>query len=287
MQVYRGLDIGTAKPTLAERQDIPHHLIDIREPTEPYTAGDYARDAAHAIQAIAARGRLPIVAGGTGFYLRALLDGLSPGPKRDESLRARLMKANPGALHRLLRRMDPTAAARLHPNDTSKLIRAIEVCASGRTLTAMQGSPREPVIQTRAVRILLDPPRPLVHQRINARAEAMFREGLLEETRRLMERGVDADAPAFRAVGYKEARAVIEQTLSLAEAIARVQAATRQYAKRQWTWFRRESWDFRLEVLGTDAHAAGVVTAWLGEMQEKRGEIQPELRNISFGAPYP
>ena len=186
--VYREMELGTAKPSPEARQEIPHHLIDILPPNEPCTAGDYSRLARQALGEIVARGRLPIVTGGTGLYLRALLEGLFAGPQRCEELRDRLrasaQRRAPGWLHRVLRRLDPAAAGRIHPNDEPKLIRAIEVCLAARQpLTQAWEGGRDPLRGYCILRIGLDPPRAELYARIEGRAEQMFAEGLVEETR--------------------------------------------------------------------------------------------------------
>ena len=180
--VYREFEIGTAKPALQDRKRIPHHLIDVADPTEQFTAGDYSRLARAAINQIHARGHMPIVVGGTGLYLRALLEGLFAGPARSEELRERLRQrqATRGAehLHRLLRKLDPPAAATIHANDVPKLIRAIEVCLSARqSMTTMWQSGRDPLRGFRILRIGLNPTREALYQRVNLRALAMFKQG--------------------------------------------------------------------------------------------------------------
>jgi tRNA dimethylallyltransferase len=242
--VYRDMELGTAKPSPNERRQVPHHLIDILPPDHFCTAGDYSRLAREAIAAIVARGLLPIVTGGTGLYLRALLDGLFDGPQRSEDLRDRLRGSaethSPGWLHRLLRRFDPAAAGRIHANDHPKLIRAIEVClAAGKPLTEAWASGRDPLTGYRILRIGLDPPRPLLYARIDARAEAMFAAGLVAETRSLLEKYSESPR-AFDALGYRQARAVLRGEMSESEAVAATRQAHRNYAKRQLTWFRRE-----------------------------------------------
>lgn len=242
--VYRDMEVGTAKPSPMERRQVPHHLLDIFGPEETCTAGDYSRLAREALAAIAARGHLPIVTGGTGLYLRALLDGLFPGPQRSESLRDRLRRSAsrhpPGWLHRLLHRFDPSATARIHANDEPKLIRAIEVClASRQPLTDAWKSGRDPLSGYRVLRIGLDPPRTLLYERLNARAQAMFAHGLIEETRGLLARYGDAPR-AFDSLGYRQARAVLRGDMTEADALAATAQGHRNYAKRQLTWFRRE-----------------------------------------------
>ena len=242
--VYREMELGTAKPSPEARQEIPHHLIDILPPNEPCTAGDYSRLARQALGEIVARGRLPIVTGGTGLYLRALLEGLFAGPQRSEELRDRLrasaQRRAPGWLHRVLRRLDPAAAGRIHPNDEPKLIRAIEVCLAARQLLtqAWEGG-RDPLRGYCILRIGLDPPRAELYARIEARAEQMFAEGLVEETRGLIRKYGEMPR-AFDALGYRQARAVLSGESTETEAVAATRQAHRNYAKRQMTWFRSE-----------------------------------------------
>jgi tRNA dimethylallyltransferase len=242
--VYRGFEIGTAKPSLTERARAPHHLIDVASPEETYTAGEYSRDARKAIRDIAGRGHLPIVSGGTGLYLRALLNGLFAGPQRSEEMRERLRRSASrhatGWLHRILRRLDPAAAERIHANDTPKLVRAIEVTLAAREpITEAWKRSREPLQGYRVLRIGLAPERQLLYARIDARAEAMFAHGLVEETAMLMER-YGPGLKLFDALGYRQAKAVLSGELSLTAAIGQVRQGHRNLAKRQGTWFRRE-----------------------------------------------
>ena len=254
--VYREFEIGTAKPTKEERQRIRHHLIDVAAPSEEFTAGDYSRMARQAIADIQQRGRLPIVVGGTGLYLRALIEGLFEGPQRSEQLRIRLRRKadqrTVAHLHRVLERLDPEAATRIHPNDTPKLIRAIEVCLlAGERLTAMWDKGRDPLTGFRICRIGLEPPRNDLYARINARCVAMFESGLVEETRRLLTAYQSPDfvstadprpvARVMGSLGYKQAVQLLHGELSQQIAILEAQQGHRNYAKRQLTWFRRES----------------------------------------------
>ena len=244
--VYRGMDIGSAKPTPAEQARIPHHLIDVTTPATEYTAGDYGRAARAAAQAIAARGKTPIVAGGTGLYLRALLDGLSPMPARDESLRKRLrafsIRRGPASLHRLLTRLDPAAAAAIHPNDEPKLIRALEVFLLARQpiTAAWQQQRPEPLTGFRIVQFGLAPPRAELYERINRRCATMFTSGLIAETRTLIAQ-YGPTPRAFHALGYAQAAAVLRAELTEPAALAATQQGHRNYAKRQGTWFRRDA----------------------------------------------
>ncbi len=239
--VYKGMELGTAKPALEERARVQHHLIDVVEPDHPFTAGEYSRAARAVLREIAGRGRLPIVTGGTGLYLRALTEGLFAGPARQQELRARLEQSRErhgeGWLHRLLGRLDPASARRIHSNDTAKLIRAIEVClAARRPLSQVLG--RDPLTGFRLLRIGLNPPRKALYERLNRRAAAMFAAGLIEETRGLLERY--GPVKALDSLGYRQALAVLAGTLSFEAGVEAAQQGHRNYAKRQLTWFRRE-----------------------------------------------
>src|SRR5260370_29653391 len=217
LQLYKGLDIGTTKVLEAERRGVPHHLIDLIEPTRIFTAGEYAGAARAVLREIAARNRVPVVVGGTGFYLRALLDGLFPGPPRDAAVRARLEsreRARPGSLHRILSRLDPESAARIHANDKNKLIRALEVrVLAGQPISTMFGLGRDPLSGFRPIKLGLDPPRNFLHERLDARTASIFARGLVEEVRALLAAGVPADAKAFESLGYKQAVEVLARAL--------------------------------------------------------------------------
>ena len=242
--VYRELDIGTAKPSLEERSRAPHHLFDIVPPNEPMTAGEYARRARQTLQEIRQRGNLPIVVGGTGLYLRALIDGLFAGPERSEQLRVRLRQreAERGSayLHRVLARMDRAAAEKIHPNDAAKLIRAIEVClAARRPMTELWQQGRDPLTGFRILRIGLEPDRTALYERINWRASAMFERGLVEETNKLLAKYGSIGGP-LDSLGYRQAVELLDGKLTREQAVAAAQQGHRNYAKRQMTWFRRE-----------------------------------------------
>ena len=242
--VYRLMEIGTAKPSAAERARVPHHCLDLYWPDEACTAGDYARHARAAIAGIRERGKLPIVAGGTGLYLRALLEGLAPAPPRDEALRERLRDraATRGEnyLHRLLQRLDPRAAALIHANDTPKLIRSIEVTLSARQpQTEQWEAGREPLHGYRVLQLGLSPERKSLYERINQRAAAMFDLGLIAETEMLRARFGES-CRALTSLGYAQAMSVLRGEMSKEEAVAAAQQGHRNYAKRQLTWFRRE-----------------------------------------------
>lgn len=259
--VYREMELGTAKPSAEERRRVPHHLIDVVPPSVEYTAGDYGRAARAAVADIASRGKVPIVTGGTGLYLRALLDGLSPAPQRDEALRSRLHLASgmPGLLHRALRRLDPAAAQRIHANDASKLIRAIEVSVlEGQPMTAGWNDRRpEPLSEFRMIQIGLAPNRAALYKRINERCAAMFRDGLVVETETLVARYGKA-CRALNALGYAEAQAVLRGDMTEPGAIAKAQQGHRNYSKRQGTWFRRDPRIRWIEGFGAEALATAL-----------------------------
>jgi tRNA dimethylallyltransferase len=244
LQIYRRFDIGTAKVPEAARQGVPHHLIDVADPGQVFTAGEYARAARDLLRQITKRGRIAVVVGGTGFYLRALLEGLFSGPVRDPSIRARLERREDrrrGSLHQILSRLDPVAAARIHANDKNKIIRALEVrLLEGKPITEAFRRGQERLEGFRPIKVGLNPPRPLLYQRLNARAVRMFEQGLLEEVRGLLQSGVSRDAKPFESLGYKQALALIEGQLTPEQALAATQLETRRYAKRQLTWFRKE-----------------------------------------------
>jgi tRNA dimethylallyltransferase len=242
--LYREMEVGTAKPTATERARAPHHLLDIANLDEDVTAGDYARRARAVLTEIRGRGRLPIIVGGTGLYLRALLDGLFAGPPRSEDLRERLRERatehGSAYLHRILKRFDAAAAANIHPNDAPKLIRAIEVClASKAQMSELWKRGRDPLAGFRILRLGLDPDRNALYTRINERAQQMYDHGLIEETRRLRDKYGDAARP-LASLGYKQAMQLLRGEIDLKRAIWTTQQAHRNYAKRQVTWFRRE-----------------------------------------------
>jgi tRNA dimethylallyltransferase len=239
------MQIGTAKPTPEERLRVRHHLLDLYDPSEVCTAGDYARHARVALASLDARGVLPILAGGTGLYARALLDGLFPAPPQDPALRERLraLAARRGAagLHRVLERLDRAAAGRIHPHDVPKAIRAIEVSlAARRPISKQWQEGRDALTGYRALRLWLNPPREELYRRIDLRAAAMFSNGLIEETCTLIAEFGPA-CRAFTSLGYAEAAAVLRGELTEAEAIRQAQQGHRNYAKRQTTWFRKEA----------------------------------------------
>ena len=250
--VYRGLDIGAAKPTVDEQAQVPHHLIDLREPWQPYSAAEFANDARIAINDIVARGKVPILAGGTGLYFRALLDGLSDMPEADDAVRAQISTEAQAqgwtALHAQLAEVDPIAAARIHATDAQRIQRALEVYRlSGRPISAWQREARGQRLPLKVLKLVLAPPeRAILHARIERRFDAMLEAGFLDEVRALRSlpplqvHPTPLDLPALRAVGYRQAWEHLEGGSSPAEFRERAIAATRQLAKRQFTWLRGE-----------------------------------------------
>jgi tRNA dimethylallyltransferase len=246
LQLYRGFDVGTAKtPALARRQ-IPHWLFDVLGPSDGYSAGEYARLARMAIAEIAGAHHLPIVVGGSGFYLRALLEGLPELPARDPASRARLQareRRRPGSLHHLLTRLEPAAAGNIHPRDVQKVIRALEIrLLTGAALPRPEGDDRRPnpIQGYRVLKIGLNPERSQLFARLDARVEAMYAGGLIEEVRCLLAGGATGDEKPFESLGYRQAIQYIRGAVTLEQAILSTQTGTRQYAKRQWTWFRSD-----------------------------------------------
>jgi tRNA dimethylallyltransferase len=245
VQVYRGFNIGSGKVPIEERRGIAHHLLDVVDPDQAFAAGDYRRKAQQVLGELRARACLPILVGGTGLYLRSLLQGLFDGPARSEALRARLRKMatrrTPRFLYRLLIRLDTASALRIHPHDEQKLIRAIEVCLLARQpMSAMFNQGRVGLEGFRVFKLGLNPPRRELHERINRRVEEMYRRGLLEEVRVALARPDSAQLKPLEALGYAQACAALRGEQTVEEAIRQTQTATRQYAKRQMTWFRRE-----------------------------------------------
>src|SRR5579862_7724814 len=275
-QVYRHFDIGTAKVPPRDQHGIPHHLVDLVEPDEIFTAGDYRRHALLSLDDLRRRSKLPILAAGTGLYLRALLEGLADAPTRSEELRDRLRRSakqhGPVHLHKILARLDPASATRIAPRDTQKIIRAIEMrILAGKPVaeifSASRAESREEVrehvaaretprdgVQDEARRALranglkgyaitkigLAPPRPALYARIDARVNEMLAAGWLDEVRALVSSGIPVDAKPFQFIGYSDVRAHLEGRIPLAAAVANIQQSTRRFAKRQLTWFRRE-----------------------------------------------
>jgi tRNA dimethylallyltransferase len=275
-QVYRGFDIGTAKPTAEVRRGIPHHLLDLLEPGQIFHAGEYRRLALGVLGVLARQGKLPIFTVGTGLYLRALLEGLCEAPARSENLRARLRRIVEGRghehLHRVLERLDPVAAARIAPRDIPKTIRAIEVrLLAGTPISALHRAGQTGLEDYKPVKIGLMPPRDALYARIARRTQAMVEAGWIEEVRRLTETGVAADAKPFDFIGYREWREVLAGTLTHEKAIELIGQNTRRYAKRQITWFRRETFVHWIEGFGDDpgvaAEALAVAQAGIAEIE--------------------
>lgn len=276
-QLYRRLDIGTAKPTAEERARVPHHLIDVADPLEPFSTGQYCALADAAIADIQGRGKVPVVVGGTGLYVRALIDGLWDGPTANPSLRAALegveSAAGEGTLHHLLGRLDPDSATRIHPNDRYKTIRALEITLLCRQpaseARAAHGFPG----RYRALLVGLTCPKEVLHQRIEARVQQMVADGWLAEVTALLESGIGPDAPAMNAVGYRQICAHLHGKSSLTEALEATILATRKYAKRQFTWFRK---DDRLTWLNTtEAPMPSFVSTVISAF--KRGAVRVDV----------
>jgi tRNA dimethylallyltransferase len=243
--VYRGFDIGTDKAGPAEQQGIPHHCVDIVEPTCEYTAADYARDAMAAVRGIRARGRLPVLVGGTGFYYRALARGIFPGPGRDDRVRGRLeriaARRGPGRLHRLLARVDAPSSARIQPQDRMRVVRALEVYfQSGRTLTDHFADTRAPLEGWTIAGIVVHPPWEEIAERIRLRVEAQFARGIVDEVRALLARGVPPTARPFTGYVYRRVLEFVRGERDEASARELIVRENRQYARRQLIWFRKE-----------------------------------------------
>jgi tRNA dimethylallyltransferase len=240
-QVYRGMDVATGKPTPQERAAVPHHLIDVADPQDRYNAARFRADALRLVAAIRDRGRLPVVVGGTGLYIRALLRGLDPAPPADAAFRAELaaLSAREGreALHARLRREAPSAAGRLHPNDSVRIIRALELSRAER---ADQQAWRSPASMAPRLHLGLTMDRARLAARLRARCGAMVAAGLAREVEGLLERGYDESLPAMQGIGYRDFASVARGKISTEEALRAMQRDTVRYAKRQMTWFRRE-----------------------------------------------
>lgn len=276
LQVYRGFDIGTDKPPLELRREVPHHVVDILDPHEPFSAGEFARRAAAAIAAIEARGRLPIVVGGTGLYLRALLEGISPIPPGDPEIRReldrRLAAEGLAVLYDELGRIDPETAARLPSGDRQRILRALEVAyGTGTPLSVWIGRRPFGAHRRPAVRIGLTLPRAILYDRIAARVNEMVRRGWVEEVRSLLAQGVEPGCPAFQALGYRQLACHVAGEQSLEAAVEDAIRATRQYAKRQTTWFRKEQgvrWIPAMELAQYRPSLLQELMVWRGELAE-------------------
>jgi len=265
LQLYRGFDVGSAKPTPEERQRVPHHLLDVVDPDAGFSAADYAREARRAVHEIAARGRLPLVVGGSGLYFRALLRGLFEGPARDEVFRERLEglaeRFGDRRLHRLLGRVDPESAARIAPRDRVRVVRALEVLrATGRPIGELHRTATLPLEGFAVFCVGLDPGRPALRVAVEARARAMLAAGLVEEARQLLGRYAERARRPLGAIGYRQAVAHLRGELDEPALLGQLVSDTMRYAKRQMTWFRREpavTW-----FPGPDA-ALQAVRSWL------------------------
>lgn len=268
LTVYRGLDIGSAKATAADRSKIVHHLLDIAEPGQQFTVADFRMAATAAITDIIARGRLPILVGGSGLYLRVLLGGLADAPSEDAQLREKLFakakQEGGAALLAELQKVDPQTAATLHPNNLVRIVRALEVWQlSGMSLAQFQQQHRFATRPYRTLQYLLNPPRALLYERINQRVEEMLAAGLVNEYCQLLAAGVAADARALNAIGYKEVASFLAGELTAEELPATIARNTRHYAKRQLTWFRREKEMSELPYPPDVANIVQQVKKWL------------------------
>jgi len=267
-QLYKGFDIGTAKPSIAERGEIPHHLIDVLTAREDATAGGYRQMAIRVLNDLRDRSCVPIFTVGTGLYLRALLEGLADIPQRSEELRERLRASiaghPPGYLHRMLQRLDAEASRKIALGDEQKLIRAVEVCLlAKRSLSEVHRLGRVPLEGWRALKIGLQPPREDLYARIHARTDAMFACGWLDEVRALLTIGLAENAKPFDFIGYRELRAVLRGSMQMQEARSAIHQATRRYAKRQMTWFRRESGVGWCSGFGDDPQVQARALQWI------------------------
>ena len=267
-QVYRHFNIGTAKVPPEEQQGVPHHLVDLVEPEQVFTAGEFRKKAVEALDDIRSRKKLPILTAGTGLYLRALLEGLADAPVRSDDLRERFRESaksrGPEYLHRLLARLDREAAARIAPRDTQKIIRALEIrLLAGKPVGEIHRSGRSALEGFSIIKIGLAPPRAALYERINQRVFSMMDAGWIEEVRGLIARGVPADAKPFQFIGYSELRDHLEGRVEKEKAVQQIQQATRRFSKRQATWFRREP---------------GV--EWLAKFGDHPGAVEASLKII-------
>src|SRR5258708_1320600 len=267
-KLYRVLDTAAAKPTPAERASVPHHLLDVLDPAEESTAGSYRDHAVRALDDLRSRSRLPVFTVGTGLYLRALLEGLAELPLRSEEIRDRLrasaLEHGPAHLHEMLSRLDPEAAIQIAPADQQKLIRAIEICLLPRKpVTEIHRPGRPPLTGWRIFKIGLQPDREELVQRIHARTDAMLQAGWLDEVKQLIASGLPENAKPFQFIGYRELRSHLRGEITLADARAAIQQGTRQYAKRQLTWFRREASVHWLTGFGDNTAIQSAAGQWL------------------------
>jgi tRNA dimethylallyltransferase len=280
-QLFRGFDIGTAKPQVVERRGVPHHLIDVLEPSEVATAGAYREMALAVLEDLRRRKRLPILTVGTGLYLRALLEGLADIPQRSEELRERLRVSaeehTSGHLHRILSRLDPQSSKKIAPGDEQKLIRAIEVCLLARKpISEVHRLGRKPLEGWRAVKIGLMPPREKLYERIHARTDSMLEHGWMEEVQGLLQSGPRENSKPFDFIGYRELRAVLRKEVSLQQAREAIQQATRRYAKRQLTWFRKEASVELFSGFGDDSELQAKILRFLQSLGVEAGRCATE-----------
>ncbi len=281
IQVYKYLNIGSGKLYIAEQAGVPHHLIDLLEPDQVFTAGEYLRMGRRALQEIRQRDRVPFVVGGTGLYLRALLEGLFEGPNRSDSLRAKLnslaeRKGN-FHLHEILQRVDPISTCRIAVSDRPKMIRALEVFVlTSKPLSWHFRAGKDPLQGFEILKIGLNPPRSLLYELIDARVDQMFAGGLVDEVQSILSRGFSAEAKAFEALGYSQVVRFLKGEIGLDEAVSLTKRETRHYAKRQLTWFRRESECIWYYSTGDDprlqAHVVSMVAAFLNRMEVETGQ---------------
>lgn len=277
MQAFRHLDIGTAKPTLSEQQGIPHHLMNVVDPADPFTAADYARLARQVLKEIHSRGRLPLVVGGSGLYLRALRGGIFPGPREVTSIRARLTheveRGGPEMLHQRLSSLDPPTAARIHPRDAFRLIRALEILeVTGRRVSDLWELHRKRLVHPPALFLGLRRERTALYRRINERVDRMIECGLVEEVERLLQAGYPPHLKPFRSHNYRHIVAFLLGQEKFEEAVRRTKQETRHYAKRQMTWFRREkeiTWFDLTE--GTSRRFTETMVGQIRGLQERYG----------------
>lgn len=271
LQVYRGLDIGSAKASPQERREVPHHLLDVVDPDADFSAADYGRLSRTALREIEARGRIPIVAGGTGLYLRAFLSGLFEGPPRDGSLRRRLEamaeRFGGARLHRLLARVDPPAAARIHVRDRVRVVRALEVFrATGRPISEHHQTGADPLLGFAVLILGIAPGREVLRAAVERRADDMFERGLVDEVRGLVARGYGPELRPLRAIGYRQAVSVVYGDATPEEALRDMVTETMRYAKRQMTWFRRQ---VSVTWCRDAASACAAARAWLDRPLEE------------------
>jgi tRNA dimethylallyltransferase len=276
--MYRHFDVGTAKLPPAERHGIAHHFLDVLNPDEQYAAGEYMRQARLVLEQLAAQGKLPIVVGGTGFYMRALVDGLFPGPSRNAELRQRLAaraeRRGSSYLFKMLQRLDAAAAGRIHANDQPKLIRALEVCLlARRPVSELFREGRTRLEGYRVLKIGLNPPRDALYERINERTQKIFDEGLIQEVREILAMGYSPTVPPLGSHGYRQAVDYLQGRLSFEEALYHAKTRTRQYAKRQMTWFRKEESVQWINGFGTDPQVQREVESHLSK--ELRSDFAP------------